>query len=104
MTYCVGLSLDAGLVFLADSRTNAGVDQISTFRKVTVFEQPGDRVMVLMSAGNLALSQSLVSMLDERNRAEDEIGIMQAPSMFEAAQLVGKALRDLHTRDAAALS
>src|SRR4051812_5676481 len=104
MTYCVGLSLDAGLVFLADSRTNAGVDQISTFRKALVFEKPGDRVMVLMSAGNLALAQSLVSMLDERNSAEDAAGIMQAPNMFEAAQLIGKALRDLHARDAEALN
>ena len=66
MTYCVGILVDEGLVFLADSRTNAGVDQISTFRKIAVFERPGERAMVLMTAGNLAISQSLISILQER--------------------------------------
>ena len=66
MTYCVGTLLDAGLVFLSDSRTNAGVDQINTFRKMQVFERPGERIVVLMTAGNLAISQSLVSILKER--------------------------------------
>ena len=66
MTYCVGMLLDAGLVFLSDSRTNAGVDQISTFRKMTVFEQPGERVMVLLTAGNLAISQAVVNLLREQ--------------------------------------
>ena len=66
MTYCVGMLLDAGLVFLSDSRTNAGVDQINTFRKTTVFERPGDRVIVLMSAGNLAISQGVLNLLAER--------------------------------------
>jgi putative proteasome-type protease len=63
MTYCVSMLLDAGLVFLSDSRTNAGVDQINTFRKTTVFERAGDRVMVLMSAGNLAISQGVLNLL-----------------------------------------
>jgi len=63
MTYCVGLSLDTGLVFLSDSRTHAGVDQVSTFRKITVFEKAGDRVLALMAAGNLSISQSVVSTL-----------------------------------------
>ncbi|MFO0207033.1 MAG: peptidase, partial [Betaproteobacteria bacterium] len=58
MTYCVAMKLDRGMVFLSDSRTNAGVDQISTFRKMTVFEHPGERLMVLLSAGNLAITQA----------------------------------------------
>jgi putative proteasome-type protease len=95
--------LDAGLVFLADSRTNAGVDQISTFRKVTVFERPGERVMVLMSAGNLAISQALVSILRERNDAEDASSIFTAANMFEATREVGETLREVHRRDAIAL-
>ena len=63
MTYCVGIRLDAGLVFLSDSRTNAGLDQISTFRKMMIYEQPGDRFMVLLSAGNLSISQSVREIL-----------------------------------------
>jgi putative proteasome-type protease len=102
MTYCVGILLDAGLVFLSDSRTNAGVDQISTFRKVSVFEQPGDRVMVLLTAGNLAISQALINVLHERDRGEDAT-IWKAPNMFDAARAVGEALREIHKRDAASL-
>jgi putative proteasome-type protease len=94
--------LDAGLVFLSDSRTNAGVDQISTFRKVTVFARPGERVMVLLTAGNLAISQSVVNNLHER---ADQPGdsIWSAKNMFEAATIVGEALREVHRRDADAL-
>ena len=102
MTYCVGMLLDAGMVFLADSRTNAGVDQISTFRKVTVFEQPGERVMVLLSTGNLAISQALVSVVRERIE-EGTAGIYRSPNMFEAAREIGDALREVHRRDADAL-
>lgn len=65
MTYCVAMLLDTGLVFLSDSRTNAGIDQISTFRKTTVFQKPGERVLVLQSAGNLAITQTVISMLRE---------------------------------------
>jgi putative proteasome-type protease len=103
MTYCVGMLLDSGLVFLADSRTNAGVDQISTFRKINVFERPGDRVLVLMSAGNLALSQSVVNILREHNQDPDAQGIFTAPNMFEAAREVGEILREVHRRDANSL-
>jgi putative proteasome-type protease len=103
MTYCVGILLDAGLVFLADSRTNAGVDQISTFRKVTVFERPGDRIMVLMSAGNLAISQAVVNILRERNETPGANNIFTAVNMFEATREVGEALREVHRRDASAL-
>ncbi|MGE0115530.1 MAG: peptidase [Steroidobacteraceae bacterium] len=106
MTYCVGILVDEGLVFLADSRTNAGVDQISTFRKMAVFERPGERAMVLMTAGNLAISQSLISILQEHIAAKDMPNsntLMTVGNMFEAARLVGEALREVYHRDAAAL-
>ncbi|HEX7157011.1 MAG TPA: peptidase, partial [Burkholderiaceae bacterium] len=67
MTYCVAMQLDDGLVFLADSRTNAGVDQISTFRKMTVFERPGERLLVMMSAGNLAVTQAVRQLVCEHS-------------------------------------
>jgi putative proteasome-type protease len=100
MTYCVGMVLDAGLVFLADSRTNAGVDQISTFRKAKVFENAGDRVIVLLSSGNLAMTQSATSLLHERMASPDSdgVGLHNCSNMFEAARCVGDALRDMHTR------
>ena len=103
MTYCVGMLLDAGLVFLADSRTSAGVDQISTFRKINVFEREGDRVLVLMSAGNLAISQSLVSLLKAEIAQPDTASLMTAPTMFEAVRHIGSVLRDIHLHDATAL-
>jgi putative proteasome-type protease len=102
MTYCVGMLLDAGLVFLSDSRTNAGVDQISTFRKVTVFERPGERVMVLLTAGNLAISQSVMNVLNEHAQNPATPSIWGAKNMFEAALEVGAALRNVHRRDAEA--
>lgn len=103
MTYCVGMLLDTGLVFLSDSRTNAGVDQISTFRKTTVFEQPGERVIVLQTAGNLAIAQSVVSLLGERIAADDGEHLHNCRTMFDAARLAGEVLRDVYRRDAAAL-
>lgn len=102
MTYCVGMLLDAGLVFLSDSRTNAGVDQISTFRKLTVFERPGERVMVLLTAGNLAISQAVVNVLHEHSQNPAATSIWGAKNMFEAALEVGEALREIHRRDAEA--
>ena len=103
MTYCVGMLLDAGLVFLGDSRTNAGVDQISTFRKIAVFDRPGERVLVLMGAGNLAISQAVSSILRERNEMPEASSIFSVPNMFEAVRQVGEALREVHRRDAEAL-
>ena len=104
MTYCVGMLLDRGLVFLSDSRTNAGVDHINTFRKMTVWEQPGERVLVLLSAGNLAVSQSVVTLLNERIAAGDkEASLVTAANLFDAATCVGEAIREVHRRDAAAL-
>jgi putative proteasome-type protease len=104
MTYCVSMLLDAGLVFLSDSRTSAGVDQISTFRKTTVYERPGDRVLVLMSAGNLAITQGVLSLLAERIASQQgESSLNNCVNMFEAARCVGSALREMHHRDAEAL-
>jgi putative proteasome-type protease len=95
--------LDAGLVFLADSRTNAGVDQVSTFRKIAVFEKPGERVMVALSAGNLAISQAAISILRERLDDTERGSIFTVDNMFEAARQVGEALREVYRRDAEAL-
>ena len=97
MTYCIGLQLDRGLVFLSDTRTNAGVDNISTFRKLFTWEVPGERAMVLMTAGNLATTQAVVSLLDERNLAPSERNpsLLTVPSMFQAARLVGDTLREV---------
>lgn len=102
MTYCIAMRLNAGLVFLSDSRTNAGVDQIGTFRKMNVFENPGDRMMVLMSAGNLSISQSVRQMIAEY-LSPDGTSIWTASSMVEAAQIVGACIRNVHQRDAESL-
>lgn len=102
MTYCVAMRLDTGLVFLSDSRTNAGVDQVSTFRKMTVFENPGDRMMVLMTAGNLSISQSVRQVIAERTTANGR-SIWTATSMYEATQIVGEAIRTVYDHDAKAL-
>lgn len=103
MTYCVAMRLDAGLVFLSDSRTNAGVDQVGSFRKMCVFENPGDRTLVLMTAGNLSISQSIRQLVAEQLSADGR-SIWTAKSMYEAAQIVGEAIRSVHTRDAASLT
>ncbi len=107
MTYCVAIKLNAGLVFLSDSRTNAGLDQISTFRKMIVYEKPGDRFMVLLSAGNLSISQSVREILQIeklKDHEEDEgITIWNATSMFVAARVLGSAIRRVQERDGAAL-
>lgn len=103
MTYCVGMRLNAGLVFLSDSRTNAGVDQVGTFRKMSVFEIPGDRMMVMMTAGNLSISQSIRQLVSELTTADGHT-IWNAPNMYEAARLMGEAVRQVHERDAQSLS
>ena len=102
MTYCVAMRLNAGLVFLSDSRTNAGVDQISTFRKMTVFEHPGERLMVLLSAGNLAITQAVRQIVCERTGPNDR-SLWNARTLFDAVRLVGSAVREVHERDARAL-
>ena len=102
MTYCVAMRLDEGLVFLADSRTNAGVDHVSTFRKLTVFERPGERVIVLMTSGNLATGQAVRQIVSE-TRDADGTSIWNAKSMFDVSRIVGDAVRRVRARDAAAL-
>jgi putative proteasome-type protease len=104
MTYCVGLLVDTGLVMLSDSRTNAGVDQINTFRKMSTFQQTSDRVLVLMSAGNLAISQAVINLLQETPEGSGGLSaIYQASNMFNAARVVGDALREIHERDGESL-
>jgi len=106
MTYCIGIRLDAGLVFLSDSRTNAGLDQIGTFRKMIIYERPGDRFMVLLSAGNLSISQSVREILQVEkvdNGQEPPITIWNATSMFDAVRVLGSAVRRIHTDDGPSL-
>ena len=102
MTYCVAVKLDAGLVFLSDSRTNAGLDAISTFRKMMIYEKPGDRFMVMLSAGNLSISQQVREILQIEELANADgppITIWNATSMFDAARVLGAAMRRVPDRD-----
>ena len=106
MTYCVGMRLNAGLVFLSDSRTNAGMDQISTFRKMTVFGKGGERVLVVLAAGNRAITQAVKQLLGSET-IEGSDGepctIWTAKSLFDVARIVGSAVRKVYDRDADAL-
>lgn len=97
MTYCVGMLLDRGLVFMSDTRTNAGLDNIATAKKMHTWEIPGDRVITLMTAGNLATTQAVVGLIDERSKApvERAPSILEAPSMFQIAREVGKILKEV---------
>jgi putative proteasome-type protease len=99
MTYCVGIMLDNGLIFASDSRTHAGVDNFARFCKMTVFERVGDRVIVLLSSGNLAGTQAVISILKQRNAADGMTNLWAAKSMFDAAMLVADAMRDVDRRD-----
>ena len=103
MTYCIGVRLNEGLVFLSDSRTNAGVDQVGTFRKMSVFENPGDRMLVLMTAGNLSISQAIRQLVSEHVDADGR-SIWNVGNMYDAARLVGEAVRTVHQREAKALA
>lgn len=97
MTYCVGMRLDRGLVFMSDTRTNAGLDNIATARKMHTWEVPGDRIIILMTAGNLATTQAVVGIIDERTKAPADRApsILEAPSMFQIAREVGQTLKDV---------
>lgn len=97
MTYCVGMMLDRGLVFMSDTRTNAGLDNISTFPKMHFWDDPGKRHITLMTAGNLATTQAVVSLLDGRSKAHDDRNpsLLEVPSMFQAARLVGDTLKEV---------
>jgi putative proteasome-type protease len=103
MTYCVGLKIDKGLVFMSDTRTNAGIDSISTFRKMHVWSEPGERVIVLLTAGNLATTQAVVSLLDERSKAVSDRHptLLETPSMFQTARIVGNVVREVINGSAA---
>src|SRR5260221_13365902 len=105
MTYCVALRLDTGMIFASDSRTNAGVDHIATFSKIRVYEKKDDRVIVLLSSGNLAMTQGVVNILDRQAKLPDDVeSIWKTESMYDAAVLVGEARQQMHRRDAAFLS
>ncbi len=97
MTYCVGMRLNNGLIFMSDTRTNAGVDNFSTSRKLFTWSVPGERSITIMTAGNLATTQAMVSLLEERSEAaaDRDPGIMNQPSMFQVARLVGATLKEV---------
>src|SRR3569833_737968 len=106
MTFCCGILVKEGLVMMADTRTNAGLDNISTFRKLHVFENPGERVMAVAFAGNLAISQSVLSTLSEgvENPITGEVEtLLNAPSLFQAAQRLGRAIRSVSRTEGPAL-
>lgn len=101
MTYCVALKLDTGMLFVADTRTNAGVDHIATFSKMKVYEKRDDRVLVVLSSGNLAVTQAVVNILDRQKDAESDVAtIWNVNSVFDVASIVGEAMRDVQRRDA----
>lgn len=106
MTYCVGLKLDRGLVFAADTRTNAGVDNIASFKKLHIWDKPGERAVALMSSGNLAVTQAVVSLLTEHIESSDSdrTTVMTAKTMFQIARLVGSAIREVKAIDGEALA
>ncbi|NJD08435.1 MAG: peptidase [Methylococcaceae bacterium] len=100
MTYCAGVMIDAGMVLASDSRTNAGVDNISTFRKMRTFERPGERVIVIVNSGNLAVTQATLNHLEQDIRHGDlRHSLMNVASMWEVAELVGNALREVRGKD-----
>ena len=101
MTYCIGVMLDEGMIFASDSRTNAGLDNVAKFCKMTVFERRGDRVIVLLSSGNLAGTQAVIGVLNQRCAAGDgTASLWSARTMFDVAMLVADAMRDIERRDA----
>ena len=99
MTYCVALKLNAGLVFASDSRTNAGVDQIACFKKMRSFVNSGDRVIVILSSGNLSITQSAINLLEQRGRHKELRNLWNAESVFDVAMLLGDCLREVRDRD-----
>jgi len=99
MTYCVAMNLRDGMVFASDSRTNAGVDHVSTFRKMHVFRRDNERFIVVLSAGNLATSQSVISLLRQRECEPERTNMLNVPSLFQAAELLGDTLREVVSRN-----
>ncbi|MEL6980206.1 MAG: peptidase, partial [Pseudomonadota bacterium] len=106
MTYCVAIRLEQGLVLLADTRTNAGVDNISRFRKLFSWTNPGERAFAMLTSGNLAMTQAVMSLLQERmdNPVNGVDNLLTAPSMFRVAELVGAAMREVQDRYAQGLT
>jgi putative proteasome-type protease len=107
MTYCVAAIAEQGIVFASDSRTNAGIDQVSVFSKMNLFEIPGERMICLLSAGNLGTSQSVISLMHMRSRGSagepDPSGILGLRSLYDVAVLVGRTLREVVNRDGPSL-
>ena len=104
MTYCVATMINAGIVFASDSRTNAGVDNISIFRKMRTFERPGERALVLVNSGNLSITQSTLNYLEQAVQRNVDPNIMSVPSMYEVTELIGAALREVRRRDGSYLA
>jgi putative proteasome-type protease len=105
MTYCVGLKLKAGLVLLSDTRTNAGVDNIARFRKMFIFEKPGERVVALMAAGNLGITQGVITKIESAVKAHQKDpsveSVLSCETLYRAAQMVGEAMVEIQSRDRA---
>ena len=100
MTYCVAMSVDAGMIFASDTRTNAGVDQIMRFSKMRVFARDGDRVIAAVCSGNLSITQNAINTIEKRARAGDNaLNLYNAESMFDVARLFGDAMREVNERD-----
>jgi putative proteasome-type protease len=100
MTYCVGVLLDEGIILASDSRTHAGVDNFASFSKMTVFERPGDRILVMLSSGNLAGTQSVVSILKQQGETKGTApSLWNVRTMFDFARLVSDAMRGIEVRD-----
>ena len=108
MTYCVGMLLDEGLVMAADTRTNAGVDNVGRFKKLHTWSKPGERIFALVTAGNLSVTQAVVSLIEEgthvRGKRAQTDNLFAAKTMFQAARLVGRAIREVKNIDGEALS
>jgi putative proteasome-type protease len=104
MTYCIATMMDSGILFASDSRTYAGIDNISTFRKMKTFVRDNERVIVIVNSGNLAITQATINHLEQAIRSNTEINLMSVSSMYEAAELIGSALRAIRHRDGPFLS
>jgi putative proteasome-type protease len=99
MTYCVGILLDAGLVLASDSRTNAGIDQVSSFSKMKILDRPGDRFITILSSGNLSLTQNATNLLEQKRRDDGDGNFWSLRSMYDVAALLGESLRETLARD-----
>jgi putative proteasome-type protease len=99
VTYCVATTLQAGMIFASDSRTNAGVDNIASFCKMRIFERPGDRVIVALTSGNLAISQGTINHLTQQARDASKLNVWNCTSLYDIANLFGDSLREVQRRD-----